>query len=139
MKKLSMVLLCAVALGLIFENAYARRFNVCNFSLEHENPGGLSESLKAFNDEWKITPAETLDADVYLNGPSEPIPLAALMDEDEGSKNVQIFDVNLKHFSEKMESLGLSLKVSKADSVCEERNGYYFTGMNYSMALSYKF
>ena len=139
MKKLSIVLLCAVALGLIFENAYARRLNVCNFSLEHENPGGLSESLRAFNDEWKITPAETLDADVYLNGPPESIPLAGLINEDEGSKNLDVFDVNLKHFSEKMESLGLILKMSKADSVGEERNGYYFTGMNYSIALSYKF
>jgi len=139
MKKLSMVLLCAVVLGLICENAYARRFNVCNFSLEHENPGGLSESLKAFNDEWTITTAETLDADVYLNGPSEPIPLAEFIDEDKGSKNLDVFDVNLKHFSEKMESPGLILKMSKADSVGEERNGYYFTGMNYSIAFSYTF
>lgn len=139
MKKPAIVLLCTLAVSLFFENAYARRFNVCNFSLEHENPGGLSESLKAFNDEWTITPAETLDADVYLNGPSEPIPHAEFIDEDKGSKNLEIFDVNLKHFSEKMESLGLILKMSKADSVCKERNDYYFTGMNYSIALSYKF
>ena len=139
MKKLSMVLLCALALGLIFENAYARRFNVCNFSLEHENPGGLPESLKAFNDEWTITPAETLDVDVYLNGPSESVPLSGLINEDEGSNNLDLFDVNLKHFSEKMESLGLILKMSKADSVGEERNGYYFTGMNYAIAFPYTF
>ena len=139
MKKPAIVLLCALAVSLIFENAYARRLNVCNFSLEHENPGGLSKSLKAFNDEWTIPPAETLDADAYLNGLSEPVPLAALINEDENSKNLQIFDVNLKHFSEKMESLGLILKMSKADSVGEERNGYYFTGMNYSTAFSYTF
>jgi len=139
MKKSAIVLLCAVAVGLIFENAYARKFNVCNFFLEHENPKGLSERLKAFNDAWTITPAKTLNIDGDLPGLSESIPLGDFIDEDEGSKNVQIFDVNLKHFSEKMESLGLSLKMSKADSVCEERNGYYFTGMNYSMALSYTF
>jgi hypothetical protein len=139
MKKLSIVLMCAFAVGLIAENTYARGFNFCNFRLEYENPSGLSECLKTVNDELRVTPAERLNVDSSLHGLSESIPLSGLIVEDTDAKNLDLFDVDLKQFSEKMESFGLSLKMSKADSVCKERNDYYFTGLNYSLALSYKF
>ena len=139
MKKLSIVLLCALASGLIFESAYAGGSNVCNFFLEHDNPRGLSGSLKAFYDELTITPTETLDVDVCLNRPSEFIPLSDFIDEGEGSKNLDGFELNLKQFSKKIDRFGLTHKMSKSDSFCKKRNNYYFTEMNYSMALSYKF
>ena len=139
MKKLSLVLMCAFALGLIVENTYARGLNFCNFRLEHDNPSGLSECLKTVNDEWTVTPAERLNVDSSLHGLSESIPFSGLIDEDTGAKNLDLFDVDLKQFSEKMESFGLSLKMSKADLVCKDRNDYYFTGLNYSLALSYTF
>jgi hypothetical protein len=139
MKKLSLVLMCTFALGLIVENTYARSLSFCNFRLEHDNPSGLSERLKTVDDELTVTPAKTLTVDSSSPGLSASIPLSDFIDEDTGSKNLDLFDVDLKQFSEKMESFGLSLKMSKADLVCKERNDYYFTGLNYSLALSYKF
>jgi len=139
MKKLSIVLMCALALGLIVENTYARGLNFCNFRLEHDNPSGLSERLETVDDELRVTPAERLTVDSSSPGLSESIPLSDFIDEDTGSKNLDLFNVDLKQFSEKMERFGLTLKMSKADSVCKERNDYYFTGLNYSIALSYTF
>ena len=139
MKKLSIVLMSALALGLLFENTYARSLNVCNFYLEHENPSGLSERLKTVNDELAVLPAETLKADSSLSDLSESMPLEEVIEEDTTSKNMDLFDIDLKTVSEKMENFGLTLKMSKADSVWRERNDYYFTGLNYSLALSYKF
>ena len=139
MKKLSLVLMCTFALGLIVENSYARSLNFCNFRLEHDNPSGLSERLKTVDDELTVTPAETLTVDRSSPGLSDSVPLSDVIDDDAGSKNLDLFNVDLKQFSKKMESFGLSLKMSKADSVCKERNDYYFTGLNYSLALSYTF
>ena len=139
MKKLTIILMCALVLGLLFGNTYARGINACNFSLEHKNPGGLSEHLKTVKDEWTATPAETLTVDSSLSGLSESIPHAEVIEEDTGHKNMDLFDIDLKRLSEKMENIGLTFKMSKADAVCKERNDYYFTGLNYSLALSYKF
>jgi len=139
MKKLSIILMCALVLALLFENTHARSLNVCNFYLEHENPSGLSERLKTVNDALAVLPAETLTVDSSLSDLSESIPLEEVMEEDAASKHMDLFDIELKTLSEKMENFGLTLKMSKADSVCEERNDYYFTGLNYSLALSYKF
>ena len=139
MKKLSLVLMCAFALGLIVENTYARGLNFCNFRLEHDNPSGLSERLKTVDDELTVTPTETLTVDSSSPGLSASIPLSGVIDEDTGSKNLDLFNVDLKQFSEKMESFGLSLKMSKSDLVCKDRNDYYFTGLNYLIALSYTF
>ena len=131
--------MCGLVLGLLFENTYARSLNVCNFYLEHENPNGLSERLTTVNDELAVLPAETLTVESSLSYRSEAMPLEEVIEEDTASKNTDLFDVNLKQLSEKMENFGLTLKMSKADSVCKERNDYYFTGLNYSLALSYKF
>jgi hypothetical protein len=139
MKKLLIVLMCVLAVGLLVENTYARGLSLCNFHLEHENPGGLSERLKTVNDELTLPPVKTLTVDSSFPGLSESIPLSDFIDEDADSKNLDLFDVDLKQLSEKMENFGLTLKMSKADSVCKERNDYYFTGLNYSLAVSYKF
>ena len=138
MKQLLITLICALALGLIFENAYARGFNYCNFFLEHENLEDWSVNEEALNNEGLITPTEILDAQVYLNSHPELIGID-FMNEDAGSKTLDGFDVNLSQLSEKMESIDLTLKLGKSDSVCKERNDYYFTGMNYTIALSYNF
>ena len=139
MKKLSIILMCALILGLLFGNTYARSLNVCNFYLEHESPSGLSERLKTLNDELAVLPAEMLKVDSSLSDFEESIPIEEVIGEDTASKNMDLFDIDLKTLSEKMENFGLTLKMSKADSVCKERNDYYFTGLNYSLALSYKF
>ncbi len=67
MKKLSIILICAVALGLIFENAFARGFNYCNFSLEHKNLKDLSVHEGAINDEELMTLTEKRN-DYYFKG-----------------------------------------------------------------------
>ena len=139
MKKLSIILLCAVTLGLMFENTSAHSFNSCNFFLEHDR---VNESLERFtisNDEWSVPSEDRPDMDVFLHASPEFIPRADSTDEDKTTSNVDGFDVNLMHVSQKMERFVLNLKMSKADSVCEERNDYYFKGMNYSIALSYNF
>ena len=138
MQKLSMILICVMVLGLIFENAYARGFNYGNFFLEHDNLEGWSVNGEAFNDEKLMMPTEILDADVCLNSPPELIGIG-FMNEDTGSKTLDGFDVNLSQLSERMESFELTLKMDKSDSVCKERNDYYFKGMNYSIAFSYNF
>ena len=138
MKKLSIILICAMALGLIFGNAYARGFNYCNFFLEHDNLEDWSVNEEAFNDEQLMTPTEILDADVCLNSSPELMDID-LMNEDAGAKTLDGFDVNLSQLSEKMERFELNLKMGKSDSVYKERNDYYFTGMNYSLGFSYKF
>jgi len=138
MKKLSIILICALALGLIFENAFARGFNYCNFFLEHENLEDWSVNEEAINDEELMTPTESLDAQVYLNSPPELIGIG-FINEDAGSKTLDGFDVNLSQLSESMESFEVTLKMDKSDSVCKERNDYYFKGMNYSIAFSYNF
>ena len=138
MKKLSIVLICALASGLIFENAFARGFNYCNFFLEHENLEDWSVNEEAIDDEGLMTPTEILDAQVFLNSPPELIG-TGFLHEDAGSKTLGGFDVNLSQLSEKMESFELALKMDKSDSVCKERNDYYFKGMNYSISFSYNF
>jgi hypothetical protein len=138
MKKLSIVLICALALGLIFENAFARGFNYCNFFLEHENLEDWSVHEEAINDDGLIMATESLDTQVYLNSPPELIGIG-FMNEDAGSKTLDGFDVNLSQLSEKMESFELTLKMDKSDSVGKERNDYYFKGMNYSIAFSFNF
>ena len=65
--QLSTILICALALGLIFENAYARGFNYCNFFLEHENLEDWSVNEEAINYEGLMKPTARLDAQVYLN------------------------------------------------------------------------
>jgi len=138
MQKLSMILICVMVLGLIFENAYARGFNYGNFFLEHDNLEGWSVNGEAFNDEKLMMPTEILDADVCLNSPPELMDID-FMNEDAGAKRLDGFDVNLSQLSEKMERFELNLKMGKSDSVYKERNDYYFTGMNYSLGFSYKY
>ena len=67
MKKLFIVLICALALGLIFENAFARGFNYCNFFMEYENLKDLSVHEGAINDEELMTPTEKRN-DYYFKG-----------------------------------------------------------------------
>ncbi len=138
MKKLSIMLICAMVLGLIFENAYALGFNDGNFFLEHDNLEDWSVHEEAFNDEKLMTPIEILDADVYLKSPPELMDID-FMNEDAEAKRLDGFDVNLSQLSEKMERFELNLKMGKSDSVYKERNEYYFTGMNYSLGFSYKY
>ena len=138
MKKRSMILICAMTLGLIFENAYARGFNYGNFFLEHDKREKWSVHDEVLNDEGLMTASENLDANVFLNSPPELMDIDG-MNDDAGVKTVDGFDVNLSQLSEKLERFELNLKMGKSDSVYKERNDYYFTGMNYSLGFSYRF
>jgi len=124
MKKLSILLIYTLASGLMLGNVQALGFNFCNFFLEHDKLIGCSGSLKGVNDKWTITPTESLDVDVSLNGPPGLTPLSGLIDEDENSENLDGFDLNLMQFPEKTERLKLNFKLSRSDLVYIERNDY---------------
>ena len=63
MKKISVV--CGLVLFLMLSPCFAIEY--CKDFLEPGNPGGWSESLKTFEDEWTLNGGEEVELDVWIN------------------------------------------------------------------------
>ena len=69
MKKLSIV--CLLVLGLMVSPCFAIQY--CKDFLEPGNPGGWSESLKTFEDEWTLNVGEEVELDIWINDVPEQL------------------------------------------------------------------
>ena len=74
MKKLSVV--SALVLSLMVSPCLAIQY--CKDFLEPGNPGGWSESLKTFEDEWTLNAGEIVDLDIWINDVPEELVTAGL-------------------------------------------------------------
>ena len=59
------LIVCLVGLTLMVSPCFAIQY--CKDFLESGNPGGWSTSLKTFDDEWTMSPGETVDLDIWIN------------------------------------------------------------------------
>ena len=75
-KKLSVTCACIVLLVLAAVPA-AAQISYCKDFLETGNPGGWSESLKTFDEEWTLGQNETIAMDIWINDVPEPQMLTA--------------------------------------------------------------
>ena len=66
--------------------------------LEPENPGGWTDSLKTFDEEWEMSVGEEVDIDVWINGALEPIKTSGFMMRYDPSLatlvSVQVYDAD---------------------------------------------
>jgi len=69
MKKLSIVFISTLILGLMSENVFARAIDYSKDFLEYDVLRGCSKSLKVFNNEITLIPMETFDVSIWLNDP----------------------------------------------------------------------
>ena len=64
----------------------------CTDILEPGNPGGWTNSLKTFDDEWTLSPGEEVDVDIWLNDVQDILVYAGFWIEYDPSL-VSIIDV----------------------------------------------
>ena len=71
MKKLLIV--CAFTLTIGFLSSPCFAIHYCKDFLEPGNPGGWSESLKTFEDEWTLNAGEIVELDIWINDVPEEL------------------------------------------------------------------
>ena len=63
MKKLLFV--CTIVFTLMINPCFAIEY--CKDFLESENPGGWSGSSKTWDDEWTMSPGDSIEMEIWLN------------------------------------------------------------------------
>ena len=94
MKNLTFIALLALTAGLMGSPAFGVEYGT-DF-LEPGNPGGVSGSLKTFDDEWTLETGETVDVDIWISELPEDMITAGFVVEYDDSRvsiaNTAVYD-----------------------------------------------
>ena len=87
MKNLTFIALLALTAGLMGSPAFGVEYGT-DF-LEPGNPGGVSGSLKTFDDEWTLETGETVDVDIWISElPEDMITAGFVVEYDESRVSI---------------------------------------------------